>query len=132
MIVAAGMRDSCSFSLTQPPPYLCVPSINTPLMNGTPPPACPSQPAHLESTSCRYFVEDPDAKAQLNIGTFTLVKLKLCFSVFKAIALDRGRSQPQQHGSGGGGGMKGEGMTGGGTGARGDGRSTSGNLEGEV
>lgn len=39
---------------------------------------------------CRTFVQDPAPAAQLNIGAYTLTKLKRCFSVFKAMVLDGG------------------------------------------
>lgn len=48
---------------------------------------------------CRVFVEDPAPDVQLSIGAYTLIKLKRCFSVFKAMVLD-GRQPP---GDGGGG-----------------------------
>lgn len=37
---------------------------------------------------CRTFVENPAPNAKLSIGAYTLIKLKRCFSVFKAMVLD--------------------------------------------
>ena len=50
---------------------------------------------------CRFFVEDPAPDVQLSIGAYTLIKLKRCFSVFKAMVLD-GRQAPGDGGGGGG------------------------------
>ncbi|CAM9192770.1 unnamed protein product, partial [Sphacelaria rigidula] len=57
---------------------------------------------------CRTFVEDPDPKAQLSIGSLTLIKLKLCFSVFKNMVLGRLRPGAQSRGEGGGAGAEAE------------------------
>lgn len=70
-----------------------------------PPPVANHSREHLR---CRTFVEDPDPKAQLSIGSLTLIKLKLCFSVFKNMVLGRPRPEAQSRGEGGGAGAEAE------------------------
>lgn len=57
-------------------------------------------PALIEKKNrCRTFVEDPTPTAQLNIGAYTLTKLKRCFSVFKAMVVDAGQAANDGSGS---------------------------------